>query len=91
MSYLRQYSFDVLKIDRSFINGINVKREDRNLVTATIAMAHSLGLSVVAEGVETREQLDLLEELGCDIAQGFYFSKPISAKELISFKYTESP
>ncbi|TVT35270.1 MAG: EAL domain-containing protein [Marinobacter vinifirmus] len=54
-------------------------------------MAHSLGLSVVAEGVETREQLDLLEELGCDIAQGFYFSKPISAKELISFKYTESP
>lgn len=91
LSYLRQYSFDVLKIDRSFINGINVKREDRNLVTATIAMAHSLGLSVVAEGVETREQLDLLEELGCDIAQGFYFSKPISAKELISFKYTESP
>ncbi|WP_417513989.1 EAL domain-containing protein [Marinobacter sp.] len=69
----------------------SVALADRNLVTATIAMAHSLGLRVVAEGVETREQLGLLEELGCDIAQGFYFSKPIPAKELASFKYTENP
>lgn len=54
---------------------------------ATIAMAHSLGLLVVAEGVEMREQLTLLEELGCDLAQGYYFSKPIPAKELIDFQY----
>ncbi|MDO6440538.1 bifunctional diguanylate cyclase/phosphodiesterase [Marinobacter sp. 2_MG-2023] len=89
LSYLRQYSFDILKIDRSFINGITYKSEDRSLVTATIAMAHSLGLCVVAEGVETREQLDLLEELGCDIAQGFYLSKPVRPGELIDFQYTK--
>jgi EAL domain-containing protein (putative c-di-GMP-specific phosphodiesterase class I) len=51
-------------------------------------MAHSLGLLVVAEGVEIREQLTLLEELGCDLVQGYYFSRPIPAKELIDFQYT---
>jgi len=88
LSYLRKYSFDVLKIDRSFISGITLKKSDCDLVKATIAMAHSLGLLVVAEGVETREQLTLLEELDCDLAQGYYFSKPIPAKELIDFQYT---
>lgn len=87
LSYLRKYSFDVLKIDRSFVIGITLKKSDCNLVKATIAMAHSLGLLVVAEGVEMREQLTLLEELGCDLAQGYYFSKPIPAKELIDFQY----
>jgi len=90
LSYLRKYSFDVLKIDRSFVSGITLKESDRDLVKATIAMAHSLGLLVVAEGVEIREQLTLLEELGCDLAQGYYFSKPIPAKELIDFQYTEN-
>jgi diguanylate cyclase (GGDEF)-like protein/PAS domain S-box-containing protein len=90
LSYLRKYSFDVLKIDRSFINGITLKISDCDLVKATIAMAHSLGLQVVAEGVELREQLTLLEELGCDLVQGYYFSKPIPAKELIDFQYTEN-
>jgi len=85
LSYLRQYAFDVLKIDRSFINGITLNNEDCNLVKATIAMAHSLGLVVVAEGVEINEQLVLLDELGCDIAQGYYFSKPIPAKQFIEF------
>ena len=85
LSYLRQYAFNVLKIDRSFINGIALNSEDRNLVKATIAMAHSLGLVVVAEGVEMKEQLILLDELGCDIAQGYYFSKPIPAKQFIEF------
>ena len=85
LSYLRQYAFDLLKIDRSFVKGITSKKEDRDLVIATIAMAHSLGLLVVAEGVETHEQLNLLDELGCDIAQGYYFSKPVPAKALIKF------
>ncbi|HDZ39324.1 MAG TPA: EAL domain-containing protein, partial [Marinobacter sp.] len=67
LSYLRRYSFDVLKIDRSFINGITLKKEDRDLVKATIAMAESLGLLVVAEGVELREQIALLDEFGCDL------------------------
>ncbi|MBB1274760.1 bifunctional diguanylate cyclase/phosphodiesterase [Psychromonas sp. SR45-3] len=84
LSYLRQYAFDVLKIDRSFINGITLNDEDRNLVKAAIAMAHSLGLAVVAEGVEMHGQLLLLEELGCDFAQGFYFSKPVPAEQFIT-------
>ena len=87
LSYLRQYSFDVLKIDRSFISGITEKKEDLDLVKATIAMAHSLDLSVVAEGVETHEQLFLLDGLGCDLVQGYYFSKPIPAENALDFRY----
>ena len=85
LSYLREYPFNVLKIDRSFIDGIVLNNEDCNLVKAIIAMSHSLGLTVVAEGVETKEQLTLLNELGCDFMQGFYFSKPIPAKQFLDF------
>ena len=85
LSYLRQYDFDVLKIDRSFINGITKNKEDRDLVKASIAIAHSLGLDVVAEGVEITEQLTILEELGCDYVQGYYFSKPLPAEQFIEF------
>ncbi|AAZ27022.1 sensor domain-containing protein [Colwellia psychrerythraea] len=85
LSYLRQYAFDVLKIDQSFIRGIPLNKADCELVNTIIAMAHSLGLTVVAEGVETKEQLTLLEELGCDLVQGYYFSKPIPAKQLLDF------
>jgi EAL domain-containing protein (putative c-di-GMP-specific phosphodiesterase class I) len=87
-SYLRKYSFDVLKIDRSFVSGITLKKLDCDLEKATMAMGHSLGLSVVAEGVEIQEQLTLLNELDCDLAQGYCFSKPVPATELIDFKYT---
>jgi len=83
LSYLRQYNFDVLKIDRSFINGITINKSDCDLVKATIAMSHSLGLLVVAEGVETKEQLVLLKELGCDFVQGYYLSKPMTGEQLI--------
>jgi diguanylate cyclase (GGDEF)-like protein len=86
LSYLRQYSFDVLKIDRSFINGITINKQDFDLVKATIALAHSLGLTVVAEGVELKEQMTVLEELACDYVQGYYFSKPVTAGELVAFK-----
>jgi diguanylate cyclase (GGDEF)-like protein len=85
LSYLREYSFDVLKIDKTFINGITLNKADRDLVKASIAMAHSLGLEVVAEGVEMDEQLAILNELNCDFVQGFYFSKPIPAKEFLLF------
>jgi len=85
LSYLRQYDFDVLKIDKSFINAIPLNKADCKLVNAIIAMAHSLDLTVVAEGVETKEQLTLLDELGCDLVQGYYFSKPKPAKELLDF------
>lgn len=85
LSYLREYPFKVLKIDRSFVDGITASKGDYNLVKATIAMSHSLGLTVVAEGVETKEQLVLLNELACDFVQGYYFSKPLPAKEFLSF------
>ncbi|NNJ98267.1 MAG: EAL domain-containing protein, partial [Gammaproteobacteria bacterium] len=82
MSYLRKYPFDVLKIDRSFISDITVDQADRELINATIAMAHGLNLKVVAEGVETDGQLKYLKEQGCDCSQGYLFSKPLSADEL---------
>ncbi len=82
LSYLRSYPFDILKIDRSFVSDITEDNADRELVNASISMAHSLGLKVVAEGVETVEQLNLLATQGCDIAQGYYFSKPVSAEEI---------
>ncbi|WP_299074435.1 bifunctional diguanylate cyclase/phosphodiesterase [uncultured Paraglaciecola sp.] len=85
ISYLRQYSFDVLKIDRSFISGITENKADCDLVKATIAMSHSLGLSVIAEGVETKQQLSLLDDLGCEFVQGFYLSKPLPKNQLLDF------
>lgn len=82
LSYLRRYPFHVLKIDRSFVNDIAEDPADRELVCAAIAMAQGLGLKVVAEGVETREQLRILAGYGCDVAQGYLFSKPVTAGEL---------
>lgn len=76
LSYLRRYPFDILKIDRSFINEITLTQSDKELVNATIAMAHVLGIKVVAEGVETHEQNAVLKELGCDYSQGYLFGKP---------------
>jgi diguanylate cyclase (GGDEF)-like protein/PAS domain S-box-containing protein len=82
LSYLRTYPFNVLKIDRCFISRINNEHADKELVNATIAMSHALGLKVVAEGVENLQQYQLLESLGCDYAQGYLFSKPIPKADL---------
>lgn len=79
LSYLRNYPFDILKIDRSFVEDITVDPSDLELVNATIDMAHGLGLSVVAEGVETPPQKKLLMQKGCEYAQGNLFSEPVSA------------
>ena len=80
MSYLTSFPFDVLKIDRSFISKIIERRQDASLTQAIIAMAHSLDLEVVAEGVETMEQLDFLQGAGCNFAQGFLFTHPVPAE-----------
>lgn len=85
LSYLRHYHFDTLKIDRSFVRDITSDPDDRELVVATISMARSLGLKVIAEGVENAEQLAILQAEKCDFAQGYYFSKPITAKALERF------
>ncbi|MCX7545338.1 sensor domain-containing protein [Marinicella gelatinilytica] len=85
LGYLREFSFDVLKMDRAFVQGITTNKSDYDLVKATIAMSRSLDLLVVAEGVETKAQLQMLEDLGCDIVQGFYFSKPLSKQAFFGF------
>jgi diguanylate cyclase (GGDEF)-like protein/PAS domain S-box-containing protein len=84
LSYLRRYPFNVLKIDRSFVDDIVADRGDRELIVAAIAMAHGMGLKVVAEGVETDQQLEMLSEYHCDIVQGFLFRKPVTANEITS-------
>jgi len=82
LSYLRSYPFDCMKIDRSFVNDITVDAADMELVSAAIAMAHTLGMKVIAEGVETEEQRSLLAAQGCEFAQGYLFSKPVSPEEM---------
>ncbi|MCG8033821.1 MAG: EAL domain-containing protein, partial [Candidatus Thiodiazotropha taylori] len=78
LNYLRKYPFDVLKVDRSFVNDLTVDPADCELVNASILMAHGLGLEVVAEGVETEDQLSQLRDMQCEYAQGYLFSRPIN-------------
>jgi diguanylate cyclase (GGDEF)-like protein len=79
ISYLRRFPIDKLKIDRTFISNLMTSAEDASIVRAIISLAHGLRLKVVAEGVETAEQLAALQKLGCDQYQGFYFSRPVTA------------
>jgi diguanylate cyclase (GGDEF)-like protein len=82
MSYLRRFPIDKLKIDRTFISDLTTNAADASIVQAIISLAHSLRLKVVAEGVETEEQLERLRELGCDQYQGFYRSAAVPAGEI---------
>ncbi len=79
LSYLRRFPIDVLKVDRSFVREIIDNADDAAIVASVIALAHNLKLQVVAEGVETAAQLDYLQSLGCDVMQGYHFSKPLPA------------
>ncbi|AYH43276.1 EAL domain-containing protein [Azoarcus sp. DN11] len=81
LSYLKRFPVDIVKIDRSFVAGCPDDRNDAHLVEAIINMAHSLGLQVTAEGVETWEQVDFLRGLGCDLLQGYLIGKPLPAAE----------
>jgi diguanylate cyclase (GGDEF)-like protein/PAS domain S-box-containing protein len=82
LSYLRNYPFDVLKIDRAFVHDATQHDSGVSLLRAIISMADSLGLDVIAEGVENEEQLNLLSELGCGFAQGYHFCAPLSASRI---------
>jgi diguanylate cyclase (GGDEF)-like protein/PAS domain S-box-containing protein len=83
LAYLQNFPIHALKIDQSFVSGIEVDTNDTAIVTAIIAMAHSLRLKVVAEGVETADQVDFLRQHGCDAMQGFYFSKAVPAEAFL--------
>lgn len=85
LSYLNRFPLNYLKIDSSFIQQIVSLQDKQAIVDSIILMAHRLHIKVVAEGVETKDQLKLLKEMGCDIIQGYYFSKPIPSSELMDF------
>ena len=82
MAYIKRFPIDTLKIDRAFIRDLTTDADDRSIVTAIIAMARSLGYSVVAEGVETKEQLAFLRLQGCDELQGYFLSRPLNGEAL---------
>jgi EAL domain-containing protein (putative c-di-GMP-specific phosphodiesterase class I) len=82
LSYLPQLPLDILKIDRSFIDGLGVEAHDTAITEAIVAMSRALSLSVVAEGVEQEHQANELLRLGCEMAQGYYFSPPVGSHEL---------
>jgi len=83
LSYLKKFPIDVIKIDRSFIKDIPGNQDDMEITSAVIAMAHKLKLTVVAEGIETSEQLAVLRHQRCNVGQGYLFDKPIPGRELI--------
>ena len=84
LNYLKRFPVDVLKVDRSFVQGLPEDREDAAIVAAVIALAHALGLTVVAEGVETAEQREALRAGGCELAQGYLFSRPVPAEMVLA-------
>jgi diguanylate cyclase (GGDEF)-like protein len=88
LAYLKRLPLDSLKIDRAFVNDLVADPDDALITMAMINMAHNLKLSVIAEGVETEAQLNFLRSHGCDVIQGFYFSKPLEARECARFMKT---
>ncbi len=83
LSHLQRFPLDILKIDKSFVDELGVDRGGAEIVAAVVKLAHALGLQVIAEGVETERQLDALGRLDCDFAQGYLFSRPVPAHELV--------
>ncbi len=83
LDYLKKFPVSILKIDRSFVSDIAIDQDDEAIISAIISLAHNLGLTVIAEGVETEQQLEFLLHHHCDEIQGFYFHPPISAKNLV--------
>jgi EAL domain-containing protein (putative c-di-GMP-specific phosphodiesterase class I) len=81
LSYLKKFDIDTLKIDQSFVRNMTPGSDDLALCEAIIVMAHKLGIQVVAEGVESREQRNMLVEAGCDFGQGYFFSRPLPADD----------
>jgi len=82
LNMLKDTKFDVIKIDRMFLNNFTESDRGQQIIKSTISMSHSIGLDIIAEGVETQEQVQFLSECGCDTVQGFYYAKPMTVSEL---------
>jgi EAL domain-containing protein (putative c-di-GMP-specific phosphodiesterase class I) len=85
LSYLKRFPIDVLKIDQSFVRDIPRDEDDAAIASTIITMAHSLGLKVVAEGVETLDQLKFMRRHSCDTMQGYYLSRPLTPEQFADF------
>jgi len=85
LSYLKQLPIDTLKIDKSFVREIGPNANDNTLVQTIIALGHSLGMTMIAEGVESLEHLDMLNQFGCDEIQGYWLAKPMPAADCLAF------
>ncbi len=84
LSYLQKLPADIMKIDRSFISQMQAGNHDYQIASTIISLGNQLGFALVAEGIETHSQLELLQELGCELGQGHLFSKPMAAEEIES-------
>jgi EAL domain-containing protein (putative c-di-GMP-specific phosphodiesterase class I) len=82
LAYLKRFPIDTLKIDRSFVRDIAINRDDASIVSSIISLAHHLKLNVIAEGVETQSQMDILRAQQCDEMQGYFFCKPLPADQI---------
>jgi EAL domain-containing protein (putative c-di-GMP-specific phosphodiesterase class I) len=88
LNYIKKFPIDVVKIDKSFVKGIPFKEKDNAIAHSILNLAHSIGMVVVAEGVERQDQMDFLKARGCDKAQGYMISPPVAKKEM--FRILES-
>jgi EAL domain-containing protein (putative c-di-GMP-specific phosphodiesterase class I) len=85
LSYLKRLPADTLKVDKSFVAGLGEDVQDTAIVQMVIDLAHTFGMEIVAEGVENKKQAEQLKEMGCDMAQGYYFARPLPPEELSEF------
>jgi EAL domain-containing protein (putative c-di-GMP-specific phosphodiesterase class I) len=85
LSYLKRFPVDLLKIDRSFVARLGENNEDTAIVQAVVSLAHTLDLQVIAEGIETSDQMDQLRALGCDFGQGYSIARPAPPNDVASF------
>lgn len=85
MNYLKLFPLDVLKIDRSFVMDLGIDSNDESIIRAIVALSKGLGLTTIAEGVETEQQREMLSSIGCDLMQGYLFSRPVPADEAVAF------
>ena len=88
LSYLKRLPADTLKVDKSFVAGLGEDVQDTAIVQMVIDLAHKFGMEIVAEGVENKKQAEQLKEMGCDMAQGYYFARPLPPEALSEFLLT---